>query len=622
MDINLRRVSELNDSSFRLESMSATQFTADLEDIRFVLFDQLNIDEKLVALPKFADFDRELYDATLQEALRISQEVLHPINGPGDRQGCRLDGEGNVTTPDGYKAAWDVIAEGGWMAISPDPEVGGMGLPSSVAMAVGEMFSGAAMAFNMYPGLTAAAARLLAKAGPPGKSVEYARRMFSGQWGGTMCLTEAGAGSSVGDNRCKAVRTDEDGVYHLVGEKIFISGADQDLSENIIHLVLARTVDAPSGTRGLSLFLVPKFLVNDAYESGDRNDAYVVGIEEKMGIHGSATCTLALGANGTCKAWILGEEGEGMALMFHMMNEARIGVGSQGLAVAAASYQYALGYARERLQGVALENWKDASADRVAIIQHPDVRRMLMTMRVSVQAMRSMLFRLAHRFDMAEHGDAAARERLIGRVELLTPVLKAHCTDTAFEVAVAAVQVFGGYGYIGEYPVEQLVRDGKIMSIYEGTNGIQAMDLVGRKMRMNGGSLFMEWVTDAQALLKRAVEADLADEAEAVGKAVNSVAAAAMHLGGLGMQGRLEGAMVGSHPFLEAFGVTALALECVDQAVIAQRLIAERGETRQLRGKRRNLEFYVAHVLPRATALSKTVRSGDESCLDPEIFEQ
>jgi alkylation response protein AidB-like acyl-CoA dehydrogenase len=478
--------------------MGAMQYDVDLTDIQFVLFDQLDIDAELSGIEKYADFDKEIYDATLEEAARISREVLHPIDGPGDRQGCSLDIEtGNVTTPDGYKEAYRIMGEGGWISVTADPEIGGVGMPAAIGMAVVEMFIGAAMAFEMYPGLTAAAARVIHHHGPEAWRIPYAEKMMTGDWGGTMCLTEAGAGSDVGENRCRATPLDgEEGTFLLEGEKIFISGGDSDLTENILHLVLARTPGSPAGTRGLSLFLVPKFLINDDLSLGERNGAYVVGIEEKMGIHGSSTCTIALGGRGPCRGWLVGKEREGIKIMFLMMNEARIGVGAQGVAVAAAAHHYAKNYAMERLQGSSVENFKDANAPRVPISAHPDVRRMLMTQKVLVEACRSMYYRLGHRLDIAEN-NPEKHDQLMGRIELLVPILKAHCTDLGFEVAVSGLQVLGGYGYIGEYPLEQIVRDAKICSIYEGTNGIQAMDLVGRKMNTKGGALFMSWMQDA-----------------------------------------------------------------------------------------------------------------------------
>lgn len=604
------------------ELVSSTTYSADLQDIHFVLFDQLEIDKKLAAIPKYSELDREIYEATLAEAKRVAEEVLGPINRPGDRIGCTLDEAGNVTTPPGYKDAWTVFADGGWVGVSAPAEHGGGGMPFAMGTAISDMMCGACAAFVMYPGLTAAAARLLLRFGPADWGVAFAERMLRGQWGGTMCLTESGAGSSVGDNRCKATPTDEPGVYLLEGEKIFISGGDQDLSENIIHLVLARVPDAGAGTKGLSLFMVPKYLVGPDGALGERNGAHVLGIEHKMGINGSATCTLGLGVNAPCKGWLIGEERQGIELMFTMMNEARIGVAVQGLGVATAAYSYSLAYAKERVQGTALRDFKNPDAQRVAIVQHADVRRMLMLQKVHAETMRALCARVALLSDLAEHAaDEAERRRIEGRVDLLVPILKGICTDIGYEMATLAVQVYGGYGYTCEFPVEQLVRDAKIMSIYEGTNGIQALDLLGRKMRIGSGALFIEWMQETESELRRAAKAGFIPQSAAISKAIQSLAATAMHLANLARTRKVDAAMLQATPFLRMFGLVLLAVEAIDQAVIAKRRIDAGNDTSFYRGKLLNLEFYVSSVLPQAIALGKCVQSGDETCLSADLFE-
>ncbi|MEQ1564295.1 MAG: acyl-CoA dehydrogenase [Myxococcota bacterium] len=602
---------------------SGLPFGVDLEDIKFVLFEQLEVDREYADIPKYAGFDRQIYEATLDEAARIATEVLAPINTSGDRTGCKLDSDGNVSTPEGYREAWKLVSEGGWIAVSAPTEVGGVGMPQVLGMSVVEMFIGAAMAFEMYPGLTAGAARVLAKYGPEGKRESWATKMFTGVWAGTMCLTEAGAGSDVGENRCRATPSEaEPGTYLLEGEKIFISGGDHDLTENIVHLVLARTPDSPPGTKGLSLFAVPKFLVNEDLSLGARNGAFVTKIEEKMGIHGSSTCVLELGGRGACRAWLVGNEHEGIKIMFNMMNEARIGVGAQGVAISAAATHYAITYAKDRLQGSSTANLRDAAAPRVAITQHPDVRRMLMTMKVYTETMRSMLYRLGHRHDVAEDDsvEAEKRRKYIERVELLVPILKAQCTDLGFESAVLAVQVLGGYGFIGEYPVEQLVRDAKITSLYEGTNGIQAMDLLGRKLRQNGGALFMDWMQDGIKECALAKEEGFGPEADALEKAINASGAAAMHLGAMTMQAKLDGALLQAYPLLQMMGWIHLGLEALNQARVAKKRIAAEGETAHRKGKLLNLKFFVANLLPMAVGLGKRIQSGDDSALDPSLF--
>jgi alkylation response protein AidB-like acyl-CoA dehydrogenase len=598
----------------------STPFRIDLDDLDFVFFEQLRAHERLAAVPEYADIDRDTYRATFEEAARLATQVLAPINKTGDREGCKLDGDGNVTTPKGYREAWRQMSEGGWIAPSAPQDLGGPGLPRVVSIAVNDMFIAACTAFMMYPGLTAAAARMMRGFGPEWMRALAARNLFTGKWSGTMCLTESGAGTSVGDNRARATATDEEGVYLLEGEKIFISGGDSDLAENVIHFVLARTADAPGGTKGLSLFVVPKFVFDADGKLGERNGAKVVGLEHKMGINGSATCTLALGSDRPCKAWIVGKEREGISLMFHMMNEARIGVAGQGIAIAGAAYNYAVQYAKDRVQGTKLTK-RDSDAERVAIVEHPDVRRMLLTLKVVSETMRSAVVRMVLNHDIARTTkDEALKTKLEQRLDLLIPVLKAHCTDMGFEMATMAVQVYGGYGYIGEYPVEQLVRDAKIQSIYEGTNGVQALDLLGRKMRAQGGALFMSWMTEAQSELAEAAKEGFGPQTEAIGKAVGQLGACAMHLGKLAGAGNIDGAFIHAVPLLQVFGTVLLALEALDQARVAKRLIAERGESPRLKAKLLGLDFYVAHLLPVATARAKTVQSGDESCLDRDLF--
>jgi len=601
--------------------LSSTRYTADLNDIRFVLFDQLELDAKMGDLAPYEELDREIYEATIDEAKRIAEDVLGPINAPGDRQGCSVDADGNVTTPKGYKAAWKTISEGGWVAVSAPVEHGGGGLPFPIATTISEMFCGSSTAFTMYPGLTAGAARVILHYGEPGKRELYAGKMFAGEWGGTMCLTESGAGSSVGDNRCKATPTDEKGVYLLEGEKIFISGGDQDLTSNILHLVLARTPDAGSGTKGLSLFVVPKFMIHEDGSLGDRNGAHVLGIEHKMGINGSATCTLGLGTKAPCKGWLLGQERQGIELMFMMMNEARIGVAVQGMGIATAAYNFARAYANERVQGTALRDIKNSDAKRVTIAQHPDVRRMLMLLKVNAETMRALCTRLALYAELAEHSkDPEEAKRRSGRVDLLVPILKGLCTDVGYEMATLAVQVYGGYGYTQEFPVEQLVRDAKIMSIYEGTNGIQAMDLLGRKMRIGSGALFIDWMQATETRLREGAKAGFIPQSAALSKVVQMLAATSMHLANLGRTRKIETAMVQATPFLRMFGVVLLGVEAMDQAVVAKRKIDAEGETSFLKGKLHNLNFYVASMLPEAIALGKIIQSGDETCLDPDLF--
>jgi alkylation response protein AidB-like acyl-CoA dehydrogenase len=599
--------------------VSATAFNVNMRDIHFVLFEQLKAHERLQGIEAFSEFDLDLYKSMLDEAARVAKEILAPANAAGDQIGCKLDDDGNVIIPEAYAEPWKAMCEGGWFGAAAPQEFGGIGLPSAINIAIGEMFSGANAAFMMYPGLTIGAANLLGAYGADWMKDACLEKMYSGQWTGTMCLTEAGAGSAVGDSRTKATPTGEEGVYLLEGEKIFISCGDCNYAENVIHLVLARTPDAPKGTAGLSIFLVPKY---DLRNGNERNGIYVVGLEHKMGIHGSATATLALGAKNECRGYLIGSEGQGMRIMFHMMNEARLEVGIQGQSAAAASYLNALAFAQERLQGPKLADMANPDAESVAIVNHPDVRRMLMRVRVVTETLRSFLYGVGLRLTLAEHGPEEERDRHMGNVELMTPICKALGSDLGFEATVTALQVFGGYGYCAEYPAEQYVRDCKIASIYEGTNGIQAMDLVGRKLRKGSGMLLMQWMQETGALLAAAREYFPA-EIEEVQKAVQAVGACAMHIGGMAGGGRLDEAMLEASPFLELFGTTVLAVNAAEQATIAKNALEAGAEGRLqafYEGKILNLQFFVSQFLPKAQALEHTIRSSDASCLDPVLF--
>jgi len=606
--------------------MSATDFSVDLQDIKFVVHEQLNASALFSQIDQFAMFDADMVDAMLGEAERLATEVFAPLNKVGDEVGCQVDSEGNVTTPPGFKDGWDALVEGGWMAAGGPEEFGGMPMPHAVTVAAHEMLTGANVSLSTYPGLARGVGRVLEGFAPDWLKQISVPRMFDGRWGGTMCLTESGAGTSVGDNRTKAERTDEEGTYLLTGEKIFITAGDQDITDNIIHLVLARAPGAPSGVKGLSIFAVPKFDFDSDGQLGSRNGIFVRGIEEKMGLHGSVTTTLELGGDTPCKGWLLGEEGDGISIMFHLMNEARIGVGVQGLSGASAAYNLALAYAKERIQGVDIENIRDADAPRIAIVNHPDVRRMLMWCKVHVETMRSFLIGTALRVDKAENfleGEDAELQMAIA--ELMTPICKAHCTDIAFDVTRIALQTYGGYGYTKEYPVEQYVRDTKIASIYEGTNGVQAMDLLGRKMRAKGGMIFMAWMAETSQVLDQAKETGKLNAAvTAMEEARDALANCAMHLGGLGMSGDYKGAMLQATPFLNMFGHVVLGREAIEQARIAvEKLEGDITDSERAfyKGKVLNAQFYTANVLPNVTAIASGITSGDASCMDEALFQ-
>ena len=457
------------------------QQISDRRDIDFVLHEQLNVDQ-FSKSEQYAEFNKKTVDLIVSEARNLAVKEILPTRKEGDETGVTFENNA-VTVPDFFKKPFELLREGEWTAMPEDPEYGGQGMPRSVSMAAAEYFNGANYAFMMYSGLTHGAGKLVEAFGTDEQKKMYLKNMFTCKWGGTMLLTEPEAGSDVGALTTKAV-PNGDGTYSITGQKIFISSGDHDLCENIIHPVLARIEGAPAGTKGISLFAVPKYRVNPDGSLGEFNDITCVGIEEKMGIHGNATCTMSLGEKGQCIGTLLGEENKGMRAMFLMMNEARLLVGMQGFACATASYMNAVNYAKERIQGRNLLAMFEKDAPGVAIINHPDVRRMLLNMKVYIEGMRSLLYYVAWCEDKANTvEDEKEKEKYHDLIDLLIPIAKGYVTDRAFDVCNAGMQVYGGYGYIKEYPQEQLMRDCRITMIYEGTNGIQSMDLLGQKTR-------------------------------------------------------------------------------------------------------------------------------------------
>lgn len=475
-------------------------YQADMRDVLFQLFEWLPTRE-LLAHERFSEWDPDSVHMVLQEALKLSQEVLGPANVEGDRVGARWE-NGKVYLPPSFHDAYQKIKEGGWIGCINNPEYGGMGLPEVVGTAVNEFFFGSNISLSLTALLTRGAGYLVEKFGTDEMRQLFCERMYSGQWAGTMCLTEPQAGSDVGASKTRAIKQ-PNGRFLIQGEKIFITSGDHDLTENIIHAVLARTPDAEPGTKGLSLFVVPKYRVNPDGSLGEFNDVVCSNIEHKLGIHGSPTCSLVFGQNDACEGFLLGEEQEGMKLMFHMMNPARIEVGLQGAALAAAAYQAALEYAKTRLQGRHYSKLKDADAPQVAIIEHPDVRRMLFTSNAYVHAMRALLMQTSYYIDMSRLSEGEEAERYQSYVDVLTPICKAWASDWGFRVTEWCLQVFGGYGYTMEYPAEQYLRDAKIASIYEGTNGIQALDFVARKLPLKGGKPIRDLLGQAEGTFKK-----------------------------------------------------------------------------------------------------------------------
>ena len=475
-----------------------TTYTAPLKDMQFVLNEVLEI-SKYSNLPGFSDASEDVVAAILEEGAKMAANVLHPINHSGDKEGCTRHADGSVTTPKGFKEAYEVYKEGGWQGLSFDPEYGGQGLPYTLAVAVGEMVSAANMAFAMYPGLARGAADAIYAHGTDEQKQKYLPNIIAGEWGGTMNLTEPHCGTDLGLLRTKAV-AQGDGSYKITGTKIFISAGEHDLTDNIIHLVLARIEGEPEGVKGISLFIVPKVLVNEDGSLGERNGVTCGSIEEKMGIHANSTCVLNYD-NAT--GWLLGEENKGLRAMFTMMNEARLGVGLQGMAISEVSYQNGAAYAKDRLQGRALTG--PAAPDKPAdpIIVHPDVRRMLMDHRAFTEGARAWMYWSALWGDLHKKAeDEATRQKADDYMGLMTPILKAYLTDRGYWHATNAQQVLGGHGYIQEWGMEQFVRDARIAMIYEGANGIQALDLVGRKLPKDGGRAVMTFFAEVDEFVK------------------------------------------------------------------------------------------------------------------------
>jgi hypothetical protein len=594
------------------------QVIADRRDVDFVLHEQLKVEE-LARHERFAEFNRKAVDLIISEARNLAVKELLPTRQEGDRQGARFDG-GKVFVPESFHKAWKAFKEGEWLAMTEDPAWGGQGMPRAVAMAAADYLNGANFAFMMYAGLTHGAGKLVESFGTEKQKKLFLKKMYSGQWTGTMLLTEPEAGSDVGALTTSAAKN-PDGTYSITGNKIFISSGEHDLAENIIHPVLARIEGAPAGTAGISLFLVPKIWVNDDGSLGEPNDVVCTGVEEKMGIHGNATCSLALGGKGRCRGTLLGEENKGMRAMFLMMNEARLLVGSQGLACASPAYLYALAYARERLQGRHLLKAMDKEAPSVPIIQHPDVRRMLMLMKVYVEGMRSLLFYVGHLEDcLHTAADAEAMAKYQGMIDFLIPIAKGYVTDRSCEVCNLGIQVYGGYGYIREYPMEQLLRDCRITPIYEGTNGIQAMDLLGRKLGLNKGQPMMDLHGEIQAALAAAKKVPrTAPYAETVEGMLNKLGEVALHMGAAAMSEKVLTAFAFAHPFLEVCGDVVMAWMLLWRArIAAEKLAAGATEKEALfyEGQIKSLEFFATTILPVTFGRMKSILAGNSAVVE------
>ena len=582
-----------------------------VRDHAFILGEVLKID-RYANLPGFAEASMDVVGQILEEAGKFTAEVLAPLNSVGDKEGCTWKPDNTVSTPTGFKDAYKALVEGGWPALGATPDYGGQGLPAVVNLSFSEMSSSANMAFSMYPGLTHGAYSAILNGGSPEQKDLYLPKLASGQWCGTMNLTEPHCGTDLGLLRTKAV-PQGDGTYRISGQKIWISGGEHDMAENIIHLVLARIEGAPAGTRGISLFIVPKFIPDAAGEPGERNSVFCAGLEEKMGIHGNATCVIQ---HEESLGWLVGEENRGLALMFVMMNEARIGVGLQGVAQAEAAYQAAAAFAKDRLQGRSLTGPKNPDGPADPIIVHPDVRRMLMDSRALIEGGRAFLFWTALHGDLAHASeDEAVRQKADDYMALLTPVVKGYLTDRGFKVCSDALQVHGGSGFTEHFPASQYVRDCRITLIYEGANGVQALDLVGRKLAANGGRAVMSFFAEVDAYIEaREKDAALKPWLDGLADAKAQLQEATMWL----MQNGLanpDNAGAASSDYMHLFGLTGLAYMWALMAEAAQAKIAAGDADPFYAAKLAVGRYFLERVLPETGAHLAKLKTGAETLM-------
>jgi 3-(methylsulfanyl)propanoyl-CoA dehydrogenase len=583
-------------------------YKAPVDEVMFLLRDVFRLD-RYNNLLGFAEATPDVVEAVLAEAAKFSETVLLPLNRVGDKEGCRRNPDGSVTTPAGFKDAYKKLAEGGWVGVSAAAEFGGQGLPIVINQAVSEFFSSANMAFGMYAALTEGAAAAIAVHGSAEQKNLYLPKLVSGQWAGTMNLTEPQCGTDLGLVRTRAA-AQSDGSYKITGTKIFISAGEHDLAENIVHLVLARIDGAPVGTRGLSLFIVPKFVPAANGGVGARNAVSCGSIEEKMGIHGNATCVMNYDA---ATGWLVAEPNRGLQAMFTMMNEARLGVGVQGLAMSEVAYQNAVAYAKERLAGRALTGAKfpDRAAD--PIIVHPDVRRMLMSMRAFNEAARALVVWTALQSDIAHRAtDAKEKQAAEDHLALLTPVIKGVLTDQGFASAVTAQQIFGGHGYIAEHGIEQFVRDARITMLYEGTNGVQALDLVGRKLPKDGGRALQAFFAELTAYAKeRGADPAMAPYVKPVGQALGDLQQATMWF----LQNALgnpDNAGAGATDYMNLFGLVALGyMWClIAEAAKAKTVSGGDGASDRMAQRLVTGRFFMERMLPATATHLALIKAG------------
>ena len=603
-------------------------------DQQFLLFEQFGI-EKLFESEAYGGFSKDDLLMILSEAEKLAVSVIFPTLKEGDEEGCHFK-NGVVTVPKCFREPFKKYSEAGWINPMDSPEVGGQGIPHTAGYGVMELFCAANYAFCMYPGLTHGAANLINVYGNEEQKKKYMEKCFSGEWTGTMCLTEPGAGSDVGALKTTAKRL-PDGKFLITGTKCFISAGDHDLTPNIIHPVLARIEGDPAGTKGISIFIVPKIRVNDDGTLGEPNDVKCGGIEHKMGIKASATATLNFGEDGKCIGELLGEERSGIKIMFQMMNEARLGVGMQGVAIGSAAFQHAVAYAKERIQGTPVWEMKNPAAKAVTIINHPDVRKKLMWMKSHIEGIRALAYFGAYCMDMSKISKTEAEKaNWEGYLELLTPIIKSYSTDKGLLICSTAMDVYGGYGYCSEYPVEQLMRDEKIACIYEGTNGIQALDFVGRKLGQRKGANVMNMAGLVQkAIAKYKNDDQLGKAAATLEEASNAVFEVAMFFAAAGKGGDFIAPIYNAGKYLDIFGDMVVGYLLLDAAGIAQEklnamyeekglvtigkkigLQRENQEAAFYAGKIASAKFFINEAVTTVKARCAAIKANDKSAME------
>ncbi len=573
------------------------QIISDRRDIDFNLYEMFDIEE-LTQFAEFEDFNKKTFDMIINEARKLAIKELLPTYEDGDKIGVTYNGDGTVSTPKSFKKAYKLYVENEWTAPIASQEWGGQGLPAMISGAAKEYFVGANWPILAYGSMGAGTGGMIENFGTQEQKETYLKNLYSGKWGGTMLLTESDAGSELGRLTTSAVKND-DGTYTLTGNKIFITCGEHDLVDQIVHPVLARVEGAPEGTKGISIFIVPKYMINEDGSLGERNDIFCTSCEHKHGIHGSATCTMSLGSKDNCTGYLLGEENKGMKIMFKMMNGARMGTALQAQGYASTCYLYALNYARERIQG---KDLTDFSGPSVPIIQHPDVRRNLLTMKTYVDGMRSLIYYLFKNIDLAKAStDEAQKTQAANMVELLTPIVKGYCSEVGYDVCVQAMQVYGGAGYCQDYPVEALTRDCKIVSIYEGTTGIQSMDLLARKVPMENGDIFKAYIGEMKRTVSKAKEIEgLTPLANQLDTSVDNLAAITKKIFGTILSPEIKTGFAHSVPFLHIMGDVTLGWMLLWRAVVASEKLdkAKKKDKIFYEGQIKTAQFFITSMLP------------------------